>query len=385
MDPTASAPLRLRGLHAQLGAHHVERGRHGLVHVVVLVAAQATGEHHAALARSQLSVLLVQRGVARVVDGVVRLVARLPVGRVLTRDDRGGLLTELEVLVLDDARVRHVSLGVVHHGHALVVGLVELLGLKAQRAVLERAQLVVVERVDGAAVYHAVRDVGLGCHELGVLHAAADLGALEHVLNHLGVTAHGDALVAVVEVVVVVGEAARQAADDARRQLGAIAAPLLLGVALHELLEDVATHERERLLLEVGRLADALGGDLLIDFGARVGGRHHAGPHLGEGVHVERHVVHLALVIGYGRVDIVVELGEVVHIVPHVAHGGVEDVRAVHVHVDAVDVLGVDVAGHMIATVDDQAGLAGAARLVGKDRAGDAGANNEVILLGHGG
>ena len=59
--------------------------------------------------------------------------------------------------------------------------------------------------------------------------------------------------------------------------------------------------------------------------------------------------------------------------------------RAVHVHVDAVDVLGVDVAGHMIATVDDQAGLAGAARLVGKNRAGDAGANNEVILLGHGG
>ena len=116
---------------------------------------------------------------------------------------------------------------------------------------------------------------------------------------------------------------------------------------------------------------------------ARVGGLHHAGPHLGEGVHVERHVVHLALVVGHGRVDVVVELCEAVHVVPHVTHGGVEDVRAVHVHVDAVDVLGVDVAGHVVATVDDQAGLAGAAGLVGKNRTGDAGANNEVIVLGH--
>lgn len=51
--------LRLRGLHAQLVADKLECRGDGLVHVVVLVAAQATGEDHVALLRRQLLILLV--------------------------------------------------------------------------------------------------------------------------------------------------------------------------------------------------------------------------------------------------------------------------------------------------------------------------------------
>lgn len=40
--------LRLRGLHAQLVAHQLKCRGDGLVHVVVFVAAQATGEDHVA-------------------------------------------------------------------------------------------------------------------------------------------------------------------------------------------------------------------------------------------------------------------------------------------------------------------------------------------------
>ena len=177
-------PLRLRGFHAQLVADELECRGDGLVHVVVLVAAQATGEDHVPLLCRQLLVLLVEGLVLGVVDGVVGLVAGLPVGRVLARDDGLVLRAELEVLVLDDAGVGDLALGVVDHGHALVVGLVEGLGLKAQAAVLERAQLKVVERVDGAAVDR------LGGDQLLVLHAAADLDALEHVGDHLGVPQH---------------------------------------------------------------------------------------------------------------------------------------------------------------------------------------------------
>ena len=363
---TRSGPLRLRGLHAQLVADEFEGRGDGLVHVVVLVAAQATGEDHVALMRRQLLVLLVQGLVLGVVDGVVGLVAGFPVGRVLARDDGLVLRAELKVLVLDDAGVGDLALGVVDHGNALVVLLVERLGLKAQAAVLQRAQLKVVERVDGAAVDRLGGDVGLGGGQLLVLHAAAHLDALEHVGDHLGVAAHGDALVAVVEVVVVVGEAAGEALDDARGQILAVAAPLLLGVALHERLEDVAAHEGKRLLLEVRGLADVLGGHLLGDLGLGVRGRDDARPHLGEGVHVEGHVVHVAVEVGDRRVDVVVELGEAVDVVPDVLHGGVEDVRSVAVDLDALDVLGVDVAGDVVAAVDDQDRLAGALGGVGK-------------------
>lgn len=70
------------------------------------------------------------------------------------------------MLVLDDAGVGDLALGVVDHGHALVVGLVERLGLEAQAAVLVRAQLKVVERVDRAAVDRPGGDVGLGGDQL---------------------------------------------------------------------------------------------------------------------------------------------------------------------------------------------------------------------------
>ena len=158
--------LRLRGLRAQLVADELECRGDGLVHVVVLVAAQASGEDHVALLRRQLLVLLVEGLVLGVVDGVVGLVAGLPVGRVLARDDGLVLGAELEVLVLDDARGGDLALGIVDHGHALVVLLVERLGLKAQAAVLERAQLKVVERVDGAAVDRLGGDIGLGGDQL---------------------------------------------------------------------------------------------------------------------------------------------------------------------------------------------------------------------------
>ena len=158
--------LRLRRLHAQLVADELEGGGDGLVHVVVLVAAKAAGEDHVALLRRQLLVLPVEGLVPGVVDVVVGLVAGLPVRRVLARDDGPVLRAELEVLVLDDARVGDLALGVVDHGHALVVGLVERLGLEAKAAVLERAQLKVVERVDGAAVDRPGGDTGLGGGQL---------------------------------------------------------------------------------------------------------------------------------------------------------------------------------------------------------------------------
>lgn len=383
-QPLAVGLLRLRGLHTQLVADELEGGGDGLVHVVVLVAAQATGEDHVALLRRQLLVLPVQGLVLGVVDGVVGLVAGLPIRRVLARDDGLLLRAELKVLVLDDAGVGDLALGVVDHGHALVVLLIERLGLKAQAAILQRAQLKVVERVDGAAVDRLGGDIGLGGDQLLVLHAAAHFDGLEHVGDHLGVAAHGDALVAVIEVVVVVGKAAGEALDDARGQVLAVAAPLLLGVALHERLEDVAADERQRLLLEVLRLADVLGGHLLGDLGLGVCRRNDARPHLGEGVHVEGHVVHVAVEVGYRRVDVVVELGEAVDVVPDVLHRGMEDVRAVAVDLDALDVLGVDVAGDVVAAIDDQDRLAGALGSVGEYGAREAGTDDKVIVLGHG-
>ena len=230
-----------------------------------------------------------------------------------------------------------------------------------------------------------VRSARVLLAKLAILGGQQDLDVAEHALDHGGVAAHGDALPAVVEVVVVIGQAHRKALDDARRQLGAAATPLLLGIALDELLEHVAADQRQRLLLEVLRLALAdevcgLGLLALDDLDSL--GRGADAPHLRERVHVERQVIQLVLVDGHGAVHIVVELGESVDVIPHRAQGGVEDVRAVAVHVDALHVLGVNVAGDMVAAIDDQAGLAELGSLMAENRRRDAGTDNQIIIMG---
>ena len=283
------------------------------------------------------------------------------------------------MLVLDDAGVGGLGVGVVDDGVALVVGGVQHLGLEPDAAVLQSAQAVVEIGVDGAGVDDpAGQSIQLGL-VLQVIGVQADLHALQHLFHQFGVAAVGDALVQGVEIVVVVGEAHRQAADDKGRQFGAGAAPLLFGVALDQLFVDVHAHQVDGLLLQVFRFGGKVGGALFLDLGHRLGGGDHA-PHLVEGVHVEGHVVDLAVVVGNGRVGVSVEHRKPVDVVPHFPVVGVEDVRAVAVDVDALDLLGVDVAGDVGALVHHQAVPAGGGGLAGKDRAEQAGADDQVII-----
>ena len=82
-------------------------------------------------------------------------------------------------------------------------------------------------------------------------------------------------------------------------------------------------------------------------------------PHAAEGVHVERHVVHLALVICNRAVCVAVEFHKAVHKVPDFLVAGVEDMGAVTVYVDALDIFTVDVSTCMFPLLKNQAGLSG--------------------------
>ena len=80
-----------------------------------------------------------------------------------------------------------------------------------------------------------------------IVRIQAHLDAVQQVGNHLGVAADWDSLIQGIEIVVVKGQAHGQALDDEGGQIFAVAAPLLLGVALDELLIDVTAHERDCL------------------------------------------------------------------------------------------------------------------------------------------
>ena len=70
---------------------HVQSYLNDLVHVIVLILAQTAAKNHVRLRIGQLLVLGIQGTVLLVIDGVVRLVALLPLSAVLAADDRFGL------------------------------------------------------------------------------------------------------------------------------------------------------------------------------------------------------------------------------------------------------------------------------------------------------
>ena len=151
------------------------------------------------------------------------------------------------MLVLNDAGVRGFGIGVVDDSVALIVGAGQRFGFKANAAVLQGAQGVIKISVNGAGVDHLVSQrIQLGLVLL-IVRIQAHLDAVQQVGNHLGVAADWDSLIQGIEIVVVKGQAHGQALDDEGGQIFAVAAPLLLGVALDELLIDVTAHERDCL------------------------------------------------------------------------------------------------------------------------------------------
>ena len=193
----------------------------------------------------------------------------------------------------------------------------------------------------------------------------ANFDAVKQGFDQLVVAADRDALIAVIEVVIVERIADGQALDDEGGQLRATASPLLLRVALDELRVDIRADERDSLLLEVLWLAcDGLA--LLRDdiLGLR---RRHDVPELAERVHVERQVVEMALIVRDRRVDEIVELDELVDIRPDILIARVKDMRAVLVDIDALPLFTVDIAPHMVAAFQHQYRLSCPLRLMSKN------------------
>lgn len=299
------------------GTRAVERAPNDVVHIVVAIFREAAAEDGAVFFFCQGGVTGIERLVFGVVDGIVGFLARVPVRRVFSRDVGDGLRAELEVFVFDDARVGNLAGRVVHHGDALMVFFLETFCFEAEAAVGERAERVAEICVDCPCVDDRARGVAVALPYGGevVVFARAHLDAVEQGMDEAVVAADGDALVAVVEVVVVEGVADGQAADDEGGQLRAAASPLLLGVALDELRVDVRSDERDGLFLEVLRLLDAGSAALFFDL-CRSFRRRCDAPHFRKGVHVEREVVEFSAVVRDGGVDVVVERYETVDIVP---------------------------------------------------------------------
>ena len=217
--------------------------------------------------------------------------------------------------VFDHSGVRSLPVRIVDNRHPLPVVGIESLILKPDATILQRAKAMVVIFIKSPSVQHLVGftpPVITIPVEICVEHY---FDSIKQLLDNPGISSYRDALIAVVEIVVVICITDRKPSDYLGRQLAAVPAPLLLGIAFNKLLEDIPADKAYGLLLKiVDRTLNLLA--LLIDDRLRFCRSPYA-PHFREGVHIEWHVVDLAFIVGDRAVDEVVEFSKPIYVVPH--------------------------------------------------------------------
>ena len=106
-------------------------------------------------------------------------------------------------------------------------------------------------------------------------------------------------------------------------------------------------------------------------------------PHLIERIHVEGQVILFAFVMGNRRIGIAIEGDDGINEIPHSLIVGVEDVGAILMDMDALDILAIDISTQMRTLVDDQTALTLLFGQMGERATIQASSNYQIIVRLH--
>lgn len=159
---------------------NVQSRTNHFVHVVVFVLSEPATEDYVRTSLRKLQIALVECGILLVIDGVVGLHALFPFGGILITDHGFRLRTELEMFMLDDARIGCLSVRIVHDGYSLIVGCVKHMRVESDRAVLELSKLKTKELVNHPRIHGFARDIGVLLDKLKIIGVCLYVRALEH-------------------------------------------------------------------------------------------------------------------------------------------------------------------------------------------------------------
>ena len=275
--------------------------------------------------------------------------------------------------MLDNTRPRSLRIRIIHCRIALEIRDIQHFGIKAHGTILQNTQRILKIRIDRAGVNYFL------CHRipisliLKIILFQTNLDAVQHIGNHLRIAANRDSLIQGVKIVVVKSQTNRKTLDDKRWKILALSSPLLLGIALDQLLINIRTNQTDRLLLQVLRLRNACCLALFLDL-RRCLLRSHDTPHLVEGVHIKWKGIQLAMVIRHRRVRKPVKLRKLVHIIPNLFIIRMENMCAILVDLDALHRLCIHISCNIRTAVNHQNLLACFLRLMGKYGTVEAGA-----------
>ena len=153
--------------------------------------------------------------------------------------------------MLDDTGPRSLHIRIIHCCISLEIRFIQCLVLKTHGTILQSSQLIVKIRVDGTCVDHLLRHCIVLLFFLQIILIQPYLDTVQQIGNHLRITTHRDSLVQRIEIVIVKGQTHRKPLDDKSRKLRTWTSPLLLCIALDQLLINIRTYKADSLFLQI--------------------------------------------------------------------------------------------------------------------------------------
>ena len=221
-----------------------------------------------------------------VINGIIRFFSWLPICGIFFRHIGYGLGTKFEVFMFDDSSPGRFVVRIVHDGYTLMIFFFEALRFKTQAAVFQGAQFVTKVFVNGAGIDNPFCHIFVFVAVLQIIHTSTDFNASKKPFDEFIVAAHGNALIAVVEIVIIKGVTNGEAFNDECWQLRAASPPLLFRIAFDELRINVRPDKGNGLFFEIFWIRDACFGALLGNLFGRFLRCYNA-PHFRKGIHVK--------------------------------------------------------------------------------------------------
>ena len=314
----------------------------------------------------------------------------MPVSRILTGNECSRSLPELKMLMLYDPGVGNFTPGVIDHSIALiVVTFRHVLLLKIQGTIFQIAKGIVEILINHSGIKHFIIGDGIcsvckGCllflHKGTISGIEANLGSVQHLLNHSGITACWNSLIAVGKVIIIISKAQRKPFNNKGRKLTALSSPLLLGITLHQLLIDIPAGKLQCLLFQILRFINSQLCDLFFDFRLCFG-RCLNPPELTERIHIKWKIIDLILINCHRRIYKMIKLRKLLHIIPDLSIRGMENMCPIFMHLNSTHFACINITCQMIPLVNHKARFPLLSHLVRKDRAKQPGPYDQIIVM----
>ena len=285
------------------------------------------------------------------------------------------------MLVFDDSCVRCFGIRIIDHRIALIVlhtfqqFCLERDGTVLQMTILIIEIAVYLTRIDDS-LCKGIQRIFL----VEIINTQTDFTSFNHLLDKCCISTFRDALILIVEVVVVERKAYRQTFDDKSRKFCTLASPLLLRITFDERLVDILTNQADGLFFQILWIFYMILFLLFFNLGFRLFWSLHT-PHLIESVHIEGQIIEFAFVVGHRRVCVTIELHKTIHEVPDLLVAGVKDMRTILMHINALHILRIDISTDMVTLVNQKNGIALLLQQIGRDCAKETCTDNQKIIF----